>query len=142
MKVLVMVKATASSEAGVMPTQQQLTEMGNYNETLVAAGIMLAAEGLHPSAKGVRVRFDGVDRTVIDGPFAATTELVAGYWIWNVKDMAEAIVWLKRCPNPMLEASEIEIRPIFSAEDFGEMLTPELRVQEARIAAKIQSAHR
>lgn len=133
MKVIVFVKATADSEAGVMPTEELLTAMGKFNEELVAAGIMLAGEGLKPSSAGARVRFSGTKRTVIDGPFSETKELVAGYWIWQVKSLAEAIEWVKRCPNPMLTDSEIEIRPIFSAEDFGELLTPELREQEDRL---------
>ena len=135
MKVMVIVKATKDSEAGVMPSKQLLTEMGNYNEELVKAGIMLAGEGLHPSSKGVRVRFSGKNRTVIDGPFAETKELIAGYWQWQVKSMEEAIAWVKRCPNPMPGESEIEIRPVFEAADFGEAFTPELREQEERIQA-------
>jgi hypothetical protein len=138
MKVMVMVKATKSSEAGEMPSVQLLTEMGNFNEQLVKAGIMLAGEGLHPSSKGVRVRFSGANRLVTDGPFVETNELVAGYWLWEVKSMQEAIDWVKRCPNPMQEESEIEIRPIFSPEDFGAAFTPELREQEARLADEIQ----
>lgn len=133
MKVIVMVKATKESEAGVMPSEQLLTDMGNYNEELVKAGIMLAGEGLHPSIKGARVRFSGTNRIVTDGPFAETKELVAGFWIWQVKSMEEAIAWVKRCPNPMSEESEIEIRPIFEMEDFGAEFTPELREQEERI---------
>lgn len=133
MKVMVLVKATEDSEAGVMPTEQLLTEMGQYNEALVKAGIMLAGEGLHPSSKGARVQFSGTNRSVTDGPFAETKELVAGYWIWQVESMAEAIEWVKRCPNPMPGESAIEIRPIFTAEDFGESFTPELREQEERI---------
>jgi AraC family transcriptional regulator len=136
MKVMVMVKATKDSEAGEMPSEKLLTEMGKYNEELVNAGIMLAGEGLHPSSKGARVRFSGKDRTVIDGPFAETKELVAGFWMWRVKSMEEAIEWLKRCPNPMNEDSEIEIRPVFEAEDFGDVLTPELREQEAVLRAQ------
>ncbi len=136
MRVMVIVKATKDSEAGVMPSQQLLTEMGKYNEELVKAGVLLAADGLHPSSKGVRVRFSGPKRTVIDGPFAETKELVAGYWIWQVKSMDEAIEWLKRCPNPHNEEGEIEIRPVFEAEDFGAAFTPELREQEARIQAQ------
>jgi len=135
MKVMVIVKATADSEAGIMPSEQLLTEMGNYNEELVNAGIMLAGEGLHPSSKGARVRFSGKDRSVIDGPFAETKELIAGYWIWQVKSLNEAIDWVKRCPNPMPGESEIEIRPIFTMEDFGEAMTPELREQEDRLMA-------
>lgn len=138
MKVLVMVKATPESEAGEMPSERLLTEMGKFNEDLVNAGIMLSGEGLHPSSKGARVRFSGQNRTVIDGPFAETKELVAGFWMWQVKSLDEAIEWVKRCPNPMLTESEIEIRPVFSAEDFGEALTPELRAQEARIQAAIE----
>ncbi len=133
MKVIVMVKATKESEAGVMPSGQLLTEMGNYNEELVKAGIMLAAEGLHPSIKGARVRFSGTNRMVTDGPFTETNELVAGFWIWQVQSMEEAIAWVKRCPNPMSEDSEIEIRPIFEMEDLGAEFTPELRAQEERI---------
>ncbi len=136
MKVMVIVKASPSSEAGEMPSEQLLTEMGNYNEELAKAGIMLAGEGLHPSSKGCRVRFSGSDRTVVDGPFAETKELIAGYWLWRVKSMEEAIAWVKRCPNPMKEDSEIEIRPIFEAEDFGEAFTPELQEQERRIMAE------
>lgn len=136
MKVMVFVKASNDSEAGVMPTQQLLTDMGNYNEELVKAGILLSAEGLHPSSKGVRVRFSGKNRTVVDGPFAETKELVAGFWMWEVKSMQEAIDWVKRCPNPMLEDSDIEIRPVFSAADFGDALTPELKEQEAAMRAK------
>lgn len=139
MKVIVFVKATKESEAGEMPSQQLLREMGNYNEELVKAGTMLAGEGLHPSSKGVRVRFSGKDRTVIDGPFAETKELVAGFWIWQVKSMEEAIAWVKRCPNPMMSESDIEIRPVFMPEDFGEAYTPELRAQEERIMAEAQS---
>jgi len=137
MKVMVIVKASPESEAGIMPSQQLLTEMGKYNEELVQAGIMLAGEGLHPSSKGVRVRFSGTNRTVIDGPFAETKELAAGFWMWRVKSMDEAIEWLKRCPNPMLGESEIEIRPVFEAEDFGTEFTPELREQEAGLRAQI-----
>ncbi len=136
MKVMVIVKASPSSEAGEMPSEQLLTEMGNYNEELAKAGIMLAGEGLHPSSKGCRVRFSGSDRKVVDGPFAETKELIAGYWLWRVKSMEEAIAWVKRCPNPMKEDSEIEIRPIFEAEDFGEAFTPELQEQERRIMAE------
>jgi len=138
MRVMVMVKASKDSEAGVMPSEQLLTEMGKFNEELVKAGILLAADGLHPSSKGVRVRFSGKDRTVVDGPFAETKELVAGYWIWQVKSMAEAIAWLKRCPNPMYEDSDVEIRPIFSPEDFGPALTPELQEQEERLRVEVE----
>lgn len=137
MKVMVIVKATKSSEAGEMPTEQLLTEMGNYNEELTKAGIMLAGEGLHPSSKGYRVRFSGKNRSVTNGPFADTNELIAGYWIWQVKSMQEAIDWVKKCPNPMNEDSDIEIRQIFEAEDFGEAFTPELREQEDRIRAEL-----
>ncbi len=139
MRVMVLVKASEASEAGKMPTQQLLTEMGQFNEELVKAGIMLAGEGLHPSSKGVRVQFFGKERVVIDGPFAETKELVAGYWIWQVKSMEEAIAWVKRCPNPMTEDSDIEIRPIFSPEDFGEAFTPELQQQEERLRDEIAS---
>jgi len=138
MRVMVMVKATKDSEAGVMPTEQLLTEMGKYNEQLVEAGIMLAGEGLHPSSKGARVRFSGASRSVVDGPFSETKELVAGFWIWRVKSMDEAIEWAKRCPNPMPGDSELEIRPVFEAEDFGEEFTPELREQEKRVWAKAE----
>ena len=136
MKVIVFVKATKDSEAGVMPSTEMLTAMGKYNEELVNAGIMQAGEGLHPSSKGKRVAFNGDNRTVIDGPFAETKELVAGFWIWKVKDMDEAVAWLKRCPNPHCEPSEVEIRQVFSAEDFGAEFTPELREQEAALRAK------
>jgi len=136
MKVLVMVKATNDSEAGVMPTEQLFADMGRYNEELVKAGIMMGGEGLHPSARGKRVQFDGAKRTVVDGPFAETKELVAGFWIWKVKSMEEAIAWVKKCPNPMPGPSEIEIRPVFEMEDFGEEFTPELREQEKRVMAQ------
>jgi hypothetical protein len=132
MKVLVLVKATKESEAGQLPDEKLLTEMGRFNEELVKAGVILAGEGLHPSSKGVRVRFNGDNRTVVDGPFAETKELVAGFWIWQVKSMAEAIEWVRRCPNPMPGESTIEIRPVFEPEDFGAALTPELRAQEQR----------
>lgn len=135
MKVMVLVKATKSSEAGLMPGTELMAAMGAFNEQLVKAGVMLAGEGLHPSAKGVRVRFAGADRTVTDGPFAETNELVAGFWLWQVASMAEAVEWVKRCPNPMPEESEIEIRPVFEPADFGEALTPELQAQEARLRA-------
>jgi predicted lactoylglutathione lyase len=138
MKVIVFVKATKESEAGELPSEQLLAEMGKFNEELVRAGIMLAGEGLKPSSKGARVRFSGKDRTVIDGPFAETKELVAGFWIWQVKSMDEAIAWVKRCPNPMLSESEIEIRPVFTAEDFGEAYTPELQQQEERMRDEIE----
>lgn len=138
MRFVVLVKATKESEAGVMPSEQLLTEMGNYNEELVKAGIMQAGEGLHPSSKGARIRFSGKERTVIDGPFSETKELVAGFWIWKVGSLQEAIDWVKRCPNPMMEESEIEIRQIFEAEDFGAEFTPELRAQEDRLRAEIE----
>ena len=136
MKVLVIVKATQRSEAGLMPDEKLLTEMGNFNEELAKAGILVSAEGLHPSSKGVRVQFSGEKRTVIDGPFAETKELVAGFWIWRVQSMAEAIEWVKRCPNPMITDSEIEIRPVLEAENFGEAFKPELREQEALTRAQ------
>lgn len=139
MKVIVLVKATKSSEAGEMPTEQLLTAMGNYNQDLVNAGIMQAAEGLHPSSKAKRVRFSGQDRMVIDGPFAETNELVAWFWIWNVRDMDHAIEWVKRCPNPMTEISDIEIRPCFGPEDFGEEYTPEARAQAEAQQQQIDS---
>ena len=126
MRVMVMVKATKDSEAGAMPSTELLEAMGKYNEELIKAGVMLAGEGLRPSAKGKRVAFDGAGRTVIDGPFAETRELVAGFWLWEVRDMAEAVAWVKRCPNPMPGPSEIEIRPIYEMADFGEALTPEV----------------
>jgi len=138
MRVIVFVKASPESEAGEMPSEQLLTEMGAYNEELVKAGIMLAGEGLHPSSRGKRVRFSGKNRTVIDGPFGETKELVAGYWIWQVQSMDEAVEWVKRCPNPMLSDSEIEIRRIFEAEDFGAEFTPELREQEDRLRAQME----
>jgi hypothetical protein len=137
MKFMVIVKATKDSEAGVMPSEQLLTEMGKYNEELAKAGIMLAGEGLHPSSKGARVRFSGKQRSVIDGPFAETKELIAGYWMWKCKSREEAIEWVKRCPNPMPGDSEIEIRQVFEAEDFGAEFTPELREQEERIRKQV-----
>src|SRR6478672_1898782 len=136
MKVMVFVKASKESEAGVMPSTEMLAEMGNYNEELVKAGIMLSGDGLHPSSKGARVRFEGSKRTVTDGPFAETKELVAGFWIWQCASLDEAIEWVKKCPNPMLGPSEIEIRQIFEAEDFGAEFTPELREQEDRLRAQ------
>ena len=139
MRFMVMVKANKDTEAGVMPSEQLLAEMGNFNEELVKAGVMLAGEGLHPSSKGARVRFSGTKRTVVDGPFAETKELIAGFWIWQVKSMDEAIEWVKRCPNPMNGESEIEIRQVFEAEDFGAEFTPELREQEERLRAQIAS---
>ncbi|MGZ3449815.1 MAG: YciI family protein [Polyangiales bacterium] len=135
MKFMVMVKATADSEAGKMPSTELLTAMGKFNEELVKAGVMLAGEGLQPSKKGKRIRFNGANRTVIDGPFAETKELVSGFWIWQCRSMEEAVEWVKRCPNPMPTESEIEIRQVFSPEDFGEALTPELRENEARLRA-------
>ncbi len=138
MKVMVMVKATKGSEAGEMPSEQLLKDMGRFNEELVNAGIMQAGEGLHPSSKGVRVRFSGKDRTVTDGPFAETKELVAGFWLWKVDSMAQAIEWVKRCPNPMMEDSDIEIRPLFEMEEFGENMTDELREQEDRLRARLE----
>jgi hypothetical protein len=137
MRVMVIVKASKESEAGVMPSEQLLAEMGQYNEALVNAGIMQAGEGLHPSKKGARIRFSGTNRVVVDGPFAETKELVAGFWIWKVDSMQEAIEWAKRCPNPTGEQSELEIRPIFEADDFGAEFTPELREQEERLRARI-----
>ena len=137
MRVVVFVKATEDSEAGKMPTTELLEAMGKYNEELVNAGIMQAGEGLHPSSRGARVAFDGADRMVIDGPFAETKELVAGFWIWTVKDMDEAIAWVKRCPNPMPGPSEIEIRPVFEMEDFGDLVTPEIAAQDERLREKI-----
>ena len=143
MRVMVLVKANQDSEAGVMPGEQALTEMGAFNEELVKAGVMLAGEGLKPSSAGARVRFSGTGRTVTDGPFAETKELIAGFWIWQVGSLDEAIEWVKRCPNPMgtESESEIEIRPIFEDEDFGEALTPELREQEGRMRAQVASRH-
>lgn len=138
MRVMVIVKASKSSEAGVMPDQQLLAEMGQFNEELVNAGIMLAGEGLQPTSKGKRVHFSGPKRTVIDGPFAETKELIAGFWIWKVKSMEEALEWVKRCPNPHNEASDIEIRQIFEAEDFGAEFTPELQEQERRVRERAE----
>ena len=139
MRVMVIVKATKSSEAGVMPSEKLLADMGKFNEELVKAGVMLAGEGLHPSSKGKRVRFGGGKKTVVDGPFAETKELIAGYWIWQVKSIEEAVEWVRRCPDPMPgEESEIEIRPVFEAEDFGEEFTPELRAQEERLRAELE----
>jgi hypothetical protein len=132
MRVMVIVKATEDSEAGIMPDQTLLTEMGKFNEELVRAGVMLAGDGLHPSSKAARVKFSGTKRTVIDGPFAETKELIAGYWIWQVKSLDEAIEWVKRCPNPTGADGTIEIRPVFEVDDFGPQLTPELREQEQR----------
>ena len=137
MRFMVIVKATKDSEAGVMPEEKLLAEMGKFNEELVKAGVMLAGEGLQPSSKGARVRFSGTKRTVIDGPFAETKELIAGFWLWKVASKQEAIEWVKRCPNPMPGESEIEIRQVFEAEDFGAELTPELRAQEERLRARL-----
>ena len=143
MRVMVIVKATKNSEAGIMPSEKLLTEMGKFNDELVKAGVMLAGEGLHPSRKGKRVRFAHGTRTVIDGPFAETKELIAGYWLWQVRSMDEALEWVRRCPDPMPgEDSEIEIRPVFEAADFGEELTPELREQEERQRAEIERKHK
>ena len=136
MRVMVMVKATADSETGRMPSTEELTAMGRFNEELVKAGVMLAGEGLHPSARGKRVRFSGSERTVVDGPFAETKELVAGFWIWQVRSMDEAVEWARRCPNPMPGGGELELRPVFEAEDFGAELTPELRAQEERLRSE------
>ena len=139
MRVMVIIKANEDSEAGVMPSEQLLTEMGAFNEELVKAGVMLDGDGLKPSSAGARVRFSGSERTVIDGPFVETKELIAGYWIWQVESLDEAIEWVKRCPNPMGGESEIEIRPFFEAEDFGEEFTPELREQEERLRAQLSA---
>lgn len=136
MRVMVLVKATQDSEAGVMPSTELLEAMGKFNEELAKAGIMLTGDGLKPSAQGKRVAFDGASRTVIDGPFAETRELVAGYWVWEVKDMAEAVEWVKRCPNPMPGASEIEIRPFYELSDFAEQLTPEVTELHQRVRDK------
>jgi hypothetical protein len=140
MKVMVIVKASKASEAGVMPTEQELAAMGRFNEELVKAGVMLAGEGLHPSAKGKRVRFVGDKRAVIDGPFAETKELIAGFWLWQVRSMDEALEWARRCPPPMPgEESELEIRPLFEMEDFGDAMTPELREQEERLRVETEA---
>ncbi|WP_105381899.1 YciI family protein [Neorhizobium alkalisoli] len=138
MRVMVMVKATKDSEVGVMPTVELFEAMGKFNEELVKAGIMLAGDGLKPSSQGKRVAFDGADRLVIDGPFTETKELVAGYWLWQVKDLDEAIAWVKRCPNPMPGPSEIEIRPLYEMEDFAEVLTPEIVEQHERLREQIE----
>lgn len=137
MRVMVIVKATKDSEAGVLPSKELVTAMGNYNEELVKAGIMLAGDGLKPSSKGKRVRFSGSKRTVIDGPFTETKELIAGYWIWQVRSMEEAVEWLKRCPNPMPGESEVEIRPFYELTDLGENFTPEAREKEERLRKEI-----
>ena len=140
MRVMVVVKASKESEAGKMPSEKVLTDMGKYNEELVNAGVMLAGEGLHPSSKGKRVRFSGTNRTVIDGPFAETKELIAGYWLWQVKSIEDAVQWLKRAPFD--GGTEVEIRPVFEAEDFGKEFTPELRAQEDRLRARIDEKHK
>ncbi len=138
MRFMILIKATKDSEAGVMPSEQLLTEMGNFNEELVKAGIMQAGEGLHPSSKAARVRFSGANRTVIDGPFAETKELIAGFWIWKCESLNEAIEWVKRCPNPHPDTTEVEIRQIFEMEDFGAAMTPELCEQEDRLRAQTE----
>jgi hypothetical protein len=139
MRVMVIVKATKNSEAGVMPSEKLLAEMGKFNEELVKAGVMLAGEGLHPSSKGKRIVFSGGKKSVIDGPFAETKELIAGFWLWQVKSMEEALEWVRRCPDPMPgEESAIEIRPVFEADDFGKEFTPELRAQEERLRAEVE----
>lgn len=141
MRFMVMIKADKNTEAGVMPSEELLAEMGRYNEELVRAGVLLAAEGLQPSSKGARVRFSGRERTVIDGPFAETKELLAGFWLIQVKSLDEAIEWVKRCPNPLEGESEIEIRRVFEADDFGAELTPDLREQEERLRAELATKH-
>ena len=138
MRVFVIVKASPESEAGTMPSTELLTEMGRFNEELMKAGVLLAGEGLHPSARGKRVRFAGSGRTVVDGPFAGSADLVAGFWIWQVRSMDEAVEWARRCPNPMPGGGELELRPIFEADDFGAELTPELREQEDRLRAAVE----
>ena len=138
MRFMILLKADKNTEAGVMPSEKLLADMGNYNEELAKAGVLLAGEGLHPSAKGARVRFSGKKRTVIDGPFAETKELIAGFWMIQVKSKEEAIEWVKRCPNPLEGEAEIEIRQVFEAEDFGAEFTPELREQEARLRAQVE----
>jgi hypothetical protein len=142
MKVMVIVKASKASEAGQMPSQQLLSDMGKFNEELVKAGIMLAGEGLQPSSKGARVRFSGKNRTVIDGPFAETKELIAGFWLWKVSSFQEALDWVKRCPNPHEEECEIEIRALFEIEDFGDVVTPEIRERDARLRAQVAESKR
>lgn len=139
MRVMVLIKATQESEAGVLPGEDLLEAMGNYNEELVKAGVMLAGDGLHPSSKGKRVRFSGEKRSVIDGPFTEAKELIAGFWIWQVRSIEEAVEWVKRMPNPMDGESEVEIRPVFEAEDFGEAFTPELQEQEARLRSQLEA---
>ena len=139
MKVMVIVKATKNSEAGVMPSERLLTEMGKYNEELVKAGVMLAGEGLQPSSKGKRIKFTGAKRTIVDGPSTETKELIAGYWVWQVRSMDEAVEWARRCPDPMPgEDAELEIRPVFDADDFGKEFTPELRAQEERLRQAVE----
>lgn len=140
MRVMVLIKANEDSEAGTMPSEQLLAAMGNYNEELMEAGVMLAGEGLHPSSKGKRVKFSGGEKTVIDGPFSETKELIAGFWIWQVESMAEAVKWVKRMPNPQVAEAEVEIRPIFEAEDFGAEFTPELREQEERLRSQLEAS--
>jgi hypothetical protein len=143
MRVMVIIKATKNSEAGIFPSEELLAAMGKYNEELVKAGVMLAGEGLHPSARGKRVTFAGGKKSVLDGPFSETKELIAGFWLWQVKSMDEAVEWVKRCPDPMPgEEAVIEIRPVFEAEDFGAEFTPELRAQEERLRAEIERQHR
>ena len=142
MRVMVMVKADKNTEAGVMPTEEQLASMGKFNEELVKAGIMLAGEGLHPSSKGARIKFSGTKRTVVDGPFTESKELIAGFWLWQVRSLDEAIEWAKRCPNPTGAESELEIRPVFEAEDFGAEFTPELREQEDRLRAQTEQLNK
>jgi hypothetical protein len=137
MKFMILVKASRDSEAGVLPSEQLLAEIGKYNEQLAKAGVLLASEGLHPSSKGARVRFSGKERVLIDGPFAETKELIAGFWLWQVGSLEEAIEWVKRCPNPHDEETEIEIRQVFEADDFGEAFTPELREREERLRAQL-----
>ena len=137
MRCMILIKANKETEAGVLPDEKLLTEMGKYNEELVKAGIMLAGEGLHPSSKGARVKFSGGKRTVIDGPFTETKELIAGFWLWQVRSMEEAVEWVKRCPNPHEGEAEIEIRQVFEAEDFGSELTPELRKREERLRDQV-----
>ena len=142
MRVMVIVKASKDSEAGIMPSQKLLTDMGKFNEKLVKAGVMLAGEGLHPSSKGKRVRFSGDKRTIVDGPFTETKELIAGFWLWQVRSMEEALEWVKRCPSPHEGGGELEIRPVFEAEDFGAEFTPELREQESRLRAEMAAKKR
>ena len=137
MKIMILVKASKASEAGVLPSEQLLSEMARYNEELAKAGVLLAGEGLHPSSRGARVRFSGRERVMIDGPFAETKELIAGFWLWQVSSLEEAIEWIKRCPNPHDEETEIEIRPVFEADDFGEAFTAELREREERLRAQL-----